>query len=180
MSKLTTNTRQHAQFQPLPPHTAAQVAEILRFIPPRPAYSDWIKVIAAVGSALPEADAVDVLGTWTPEDRPGEYRTKLHSRLRSVTIGTLILMAKQHGFDASAFTRRRAGAGRLTTGSTTPPQVQRSLAPAPLPPPPKKLPKYSKRLGTPEELATLARLRRLPSPRRPRRDASRRVPRVHR
>ena len=172
----TVRPRSQSFAGPLPPMTAAQVAEILRFIPPRPAYPEWIRVIGAVGSALSEAEAIDVLSSWSPEERPGEYRDKLHSRLTSVTIGTLIRRAKQNGFDASAFTRRRAG--RNTAGPTTPPQVPRSLAPVP-PPPPKKLPRYSKRLGTAEELATLATLRRLQSPRRPRRHAGRRVPRLH-
>ena len=161
---------------PLPPFSAGDVSEILRYVPSRPPYDQWVHVIAAVGSVLQPDEAACVLNAWTPEDWPGQYLEKLRSRLKSVGIGSLIHMAKQYGFDASAFTRRRAG--QNTTGTTTPPQVPRSLAPVP-PPPPKKLPRYSKRLGTAEELATLATLRRFHSPRRPRRDAGRRVPRLH-
>lgn len=165
-----------ARLSSLPPLTAGDVAEILRSIPSRPDYEEWIQVIAAVGNELKDDEAAaSVLNAWSPEESAGEYTCKLRSRLKHVGIGTLIHKAKEHGFDASAFTRRRAKscAGR--------PMAPRPVPKAPAPPPPapaKKQPRYTRRPGTTDEFTALATLRNLPSSRRPRRNAGRRVPGV--
>ena len=85
--------------------TAASVAEILRYVPTRPDYPTWIRVIAAVGSVLTHEDAVTVLAAWSPEESPGEYTRKLRNPLKQVGIGSLIHLAKEHGFDAKTFSR---------------------------------------------------------------------------
>jgi hypothetical protein len=76
----------------------AEIREMLRFIPKRPHYPDWIKVVAAVFDALPEADAIELLKEWSPEEQEGEYEDKLRHPLENVHIGTLIYVAKQHGY----------------------------------------------------------------------------------
>lgn len=101
------SVRKTAFGQSLPPLTAGDIAEILSHVPPRPPYPDWITIIAAVGSVLNEAEAAMVLRAWSAEESPGEYVRKLRSRCQRVGIGTLIQRAKAHGFDASAFVRRR-------------------------------------------------------------------------
>lgn len=75
-----------------------QIREMLFFIPARPPYSVWLTVISAVGDALPEADAIEVLTEWSPEERPGEYADKLRHRLTKVRVGTLIYLANEHGW----------------------------------------------------------------------------------
>jgi hypothetical protein len=77
----------------------AQIREMLSFIPKRPDYSDWIRIVAAVGDALELDDAVQVLDEWSPEEEPGEYLKKLQSGFEKVRIGTLIQLAKQHGWE---------------------------------------------------------------------------------
>jgi hypothetical protein len=54
--------------------------------------------VAAVGDALDDAAAVEVLNEWSPEESAGEYLTKLKNRLKDVHIGTLIQLAKQYGW----------------------------------------------------------------------------------
>jgi hypothetical protein len=80
----------------------AEIREMLRFIPKRPAYPDWIKVVAAVGDAmgdtLSEADAIELLKEWSPEEQEGEYADKLRHPLKHIHIGTLIYLAKQQGW----------------------------------------------------------------------------------
>jgi putative DNA primase/helicase len=71
---------------------------MLGFIPKRPDYRDWIKVVAAVGDALPDADAIELLCEWSPEEREGEYAEKLRHRLPNVTVRTLFYLAKQYGW----------------------------------------------------------------------------------
>lgn len=159
------------------PFTPADVAEILRYVPTRPPYNQWIRVIGAVAAELQVDEAAAVLNAWSPEESPDEYQWKLRSPLKDITIGTLIHMAQEHGFDASAFAGQRAG--RLPRRSDAPQPQPKATAPT-APAPAKKLPRYTPRPGSPEELRALASLRRLPSARRLGRDAGRRVPRIHR
>jgi Protein of unknown function (DUF3987) len=76
----------------------AQVREMLAVIPKRPHYHDWIKILAAIGDALPDDEAIEVLNEWSPEERPDEYAVKLRQRLCDVHIGTLIRLAREHGW----------------------------------------------------------------------------------
>jgi hypothetical protein len=76
----------------------AQIREMLAVIPKRPDYHDWIKVVAAVGDALDDADAIEVLNEWSKEEQPGEYADKLRHRLSNVHIATLIHLAREHGW----------------------------------------------------------------------------------
>ena len=154
MSKSTSETSRLAAF------TADDVREILTWVPTRPGYHDWIKVISAVASVLDGPDAAAVLSEWSAEETPGEYARKLRSPLALVGIGSLIATAKANGFDASAFTRRRTG--NYTQRPRAPEQGPRIIPPR-LPPPSKKLPRYTARLGTSAELETLAELRGLGS-----------------
>lgn len=112
------------------PLTTADVVEILAQIPTRPDYETWTRIVSAVGSVLPEHEAADVLHAWSPEERQGEYLQKLRHRLNRVTIGSLIALAKQHGFDASAFHQHRM------RGDLMPSQRTSKPAPIPTPPPP--------------------------------------------
>jgi AAA domain/Primase C terminal 2 (PriCT-2) len=75
-----------------------EIRDMLRFIPKRPDYPDWIKVVAAVGDALSEADAVEMLNEWSPEESRDEYAAKLKHRLKDVHIGTLFQLAREHGW----------------------------------------------------------------------------------
>ena len=83
-----------------------QIQEMLAAIPKRPPYETWIKVIAGVGDCIGEGlssdDAVSLLNYWSEEEIQGEYLAKLDDRLDAVTVGTLIYLAKQHGWKASA------------------------------------------------------------------------------
>ena len=76
----------------------ATIVSALASIPPHPEYSQWLRIVAAVGDALHDDDAVEVLSQWSPEEKPGEYLEKLHSGLEKVRIGTLIHLAKANGW----------------------------------------------------------------------------------
>ena len=76
----------------------AQIREMLAVIPKRPDYPEWIKVVAAVGDALPDDEAIESLNEWSPEERPSEYADKLRHRLSEIHIGTLIHLAREHGW----------------------------------------------------------------------------------
>ena len=76
----------------------AEIREMLAVIPKRPKYHDWYPIAAAVGDALPEEEAVEILKEWSPEEKPGEYSKKLRSGFTDIHVGTLIRLAKQHGW----------------------------------------------------------------------------------
>lgn len=92
------------------PLSAHEVADVLSHIPPRPSYDQWLRIISAVASELPEHEAESVLQAWSPEDRQGEYRQKIRNRLKQVGVGTLLQIASENGFDVKEFNRSRASA----------------------------------------------------------------------
>ena len=93
--------------------TSADIAEMLRFVPPRPDYETWLRIASAVWSVLPMEDGARLLHQWSPEEKDGEYATKHKARLKQVGIGTLAHVASQHGFDARAAWARKRWAGRI-------------------------------------------------------------------
>jgi hypothetical protein len=109
-----------------------QIREMLVFIPKRPDYGDWITLVAAVGDALPEADAIEVLKDWSPEEEPEEYLKKLHSDLKHIHVGTLIHIAKQHGWTPPKSVTVRANEGETDLTSLTSFSSYEADYPAPL------------------------------------------------
>lgn len=93
--------------------TAADVAEMLKFCPPRPDYDTWLRIASAVWSVLPMVEGAKLLAAWSPEEREGEYLTKHKARLKQVGIGSLVHIASQHGFDARAAWMRKRWCGRI-------------------------------------------------------------------
>lgn len=132
---------------PLSPQTFTEedIAGMLQKIPPSPEYGTWMKILSAVFSHLPFSQGARVLNEWSPEKTEGEYFRKHQSRLKEIGIGTLVMLAKEHGWSGS----RTKHHGRvivhrqLTPTHRTPPplwlqriQQQQATTPATPPPPP--------------------------------------------
>jgi putative DNA primase/helicase len=100
LSSQTAQKTRQAEWDSKP--SKEQIREMLRFIPKRPEYDDWIKVVAAVGDAVGDtislADAIELLCEWSPEEEEGEYAKKLSSGLERVHVASLIYWAQQHGW----------------------------------------------------------------------------------
>jgi hypothetical protein len=96
--------RNRAKNQPNEPResgrklTPDEVRDMLFCIPARPDYEQWLRVSSAVWSALGEDDGTAILRAWSPEEKPGEYDEKFKHRLERVTAGTLVHIARQHGW----------------------------------------------------------------------------------
>lgn len=99
-------------------NTIDDIREMLRFVPPRPDYGDWLRIASAVWSVLSMEEGCHVLAEWSPEEKAGEYASKHRHRLLQVGIGTLVHYAQQGGFDAGAAARRKIWAGRLRFADT--------------------------------------------------------------
>lgn len=85
----------------------AQIADILAHIPAEGSYDDWLAVTMAVHSELPDLRGINLLNQWWPEDRPGLYAEKFRSFEKdyggkTITVGTLIALAKEHGYKPKA------------------------------------------------------------------------------
>lgn len=93
--------------------TAADIKEMLKFIPTRPDYDEWLRIASAVWSILPMGEGCKLLNEWSPEEKEGEYATKHKHKLKQIGIGTLVHIASRHGFDAKAAYRRKRWAGRI-------------------------------------------------------------------
>jgi hypothetical protein len=78
--------------------TAGDVRDMLASIPARPDYDNWLRISSAVWSALGKDEGTAILREWSPDESPGEYDEKFKHRLERVTAGTLIHIAKQHGW----------------------------------------------------------------------------------
>lgn len=76
-----------------------ELGAMLACIPPRPDYSDWLRIASAVWAATPdETTGTKLLEAWSPEERPGEYSSKYQNRLNEITVGTLLHIAKKNGY----------------------------------------------------------------------------------
>lgn len=80
-------------------YSVQDIREMLTYIPPRPDYAMWIKVIGAVISAVGEEKAEELLKEWSPEEKDGEYYEKItRGSLQKSTVATLVYFAKQNGY----------------------------------------------------------------------------------
>jgi hypothetical protein len=79
-------------------HSPDEVQALLKAIPPRPDYMDWLKISSAVSSVLCEKLAVALLKEWSPEEKVGEYAAVYRNRLSQIGFGTLVWYARKHGF----------------------------------------------------------------------------------
>lgn len=89
-----------------------EIQKMLSAIPPRPDYDTWMRIASAVWSVLGMAEGARLLHQWSPEEKEGEYSSKHKVRLKQVGIGTLILIAKDHGFNLRAWMAERAAKAR--------------------------------------------------------------------
>ncbi len=108
--------------------TAEDVREMLKFVPSRPEYADWIRIASAVWSVLPMEEGCRLLAEWSPEESPGEYTAKHRARLTQIGIGTLVHYAQAGGFDARAAARRRQWAGRIRFADNATPATVADVA----------------------------------------------------
>ena len=106
--------------------TRDEVKTILLRIP-RPNRENWVKLTSATVATLGESDALSVMTECFPDEKPHETADvikSLHGSPRC-SAGTLIELAKQNGFDASAFFKERAArtaaaqAPKATNGAST-------------------------------------------------------------
>ncbi len=101
----------------------AEMREILRFIPPGGEYkADWLRILAAVHSVYPGPEGEGMCAEWC-DGKPGEIARKFASFKRdgnasdAASVGTLIHIAKQHGYEPP----RRAQASAKFTLHAVPP-----------------------------------------------------------
>ena len=75
----------------------SDIFTMLNFIPQQGAYIDWVKVISAIASEFDKDTTVRIVEGWS-KGQIGEVASKYDNRLKDVTIGTLVFMAKKGGY----------------------------------------------------------------------------------
>jgi putative DNA primase/helicase len=95
-----------------------QMRDMLAVLPIQQDYYDWLRVLMAVHSAYPGEDGIRLVEAWSP-GYCGEVANKFRSfdgtAKDGVRIGTLVHMAKQHGYSVEKHRRRPSSfAERLT------------------------------------------------------------------
>ena len=98
--------------------TVESVRHILHHIPNKRPRKEWLKVCAAVADALGEDEAIPMLEQWCPPYSPGEYQRAFKAPLKRISKGSLVAIAKNHGFDSKAYWRELY-ASRQWTGKLT-------------------------------------------------------------
>lgn len=81
--------------------TKEQAIILMSFLPSRPDYDMWIKVISAIGNEFSESDALDIILSRWGDEKPNETLHKLRNRLSKFTIGTLIYYARTYGYSGN-------------------------------------------------------------------------------
>ncbi|OQW87023.1 MAG: hypothetical protein BWK72_14895 [Rhodoferax ferrireducens] len=86
------------------PITAPLIESALRFIPPNVSRDEWAKVLAAIKSEFDDATGFDLAESWscTAENYNAKSLRDTWKSLKpggGVTVGTLLFMAKQNGFN---------------------------------------------------------------------------------
>jgi hypothetical protein len=90
------------QTMKLAPPNEQEISAMLAVIPSRPEYQTWLKICSAVFSVLPLEQGCRVLNAWSPEERAGEYAGKHRGRCEKIGIGSLIRIAREHGYRGNA------------------------------------------------------------------------------
>ena len=106
--------------------TAEEVRKVLSHIPPHPEYEPWLLVVSGVWDECGEVEGTALLKEWSPAQDPDgrDYEKKYPVRLQQIGFGTVVEMAKQHGFpgfsSASACDVASSSDGTKTTNGNRP------------------------------------------------------------
>lgn len=82
--------------------TPDQAKLLLSFMPSRPDYETWIKIISAIGNTFDYYTALNLLLSRFKDEKPNEHALKLNCTLKNISFATLIYYAKQHGYKAES------------------------------------------------------------------------------
>ena len=117
-------TKSEPPLSDFPETTAEDIKEMLSFIPSRPDYYTWLRIASAVWAVMPAGEGAALLHEWSPEEKDGEYMGKYKHRLTQIGIGTLAMMAQEHGFDAKAAFRRKKKGGNIRFAKDSEPKLE--------------------------------------------------------
>jgi hypothetical protein len=78
--------------------TREQAVRLLSFLPSRPDYDTWVKVISAVGNTFGEYEALSILHSRWSDEKPNETAYKLTKRIPDMSFGYVVNLAKRYGW----------------------------------------------------------------------------------
>jgi hypothetical protein len=74
---------------------------LLSYIPSRPIYDEWIRIISAIANTYDKYTAKQLLLNKFRDEKFNEHEKKIKARLKNIGFGTLVYIAKRYGFDWS-------------------------------------------------------------------------------
>lgn len=75
-----------------------EVQKALSFLPKRPDYDMWLRIISAIANHFSDATALEILLSHWKDEKKNETAYKIKHRLKDVGLGTLFFTAKQFGY----------------------------------------------------------------------------------
>lgn len=98
----------------------SDVVDVLQFISPAPCYEDWFAIVSAVKNVVRDDHrAEQILSSWSPEYKSGEYANKLKHAGTKFNFGTLVYYARRDGggrYDAARIAKKAVWGGRMHFG----------------------------------------------------------------
>ena len=85
----------------------ALAKEMLKYLPKRPNYNEWLLVISAIGNSFDQQTALEILLSYFQDESPNEHLYKLQHTLSGVNFASLVYIAKQYGFNNKAAKYKR-------------------------------------------------------------------------
>jgi hypothetical protein len=78
--------------------TLEYARELLSYVPARPQYDEWLKIISAVSNTFDEGTALRLLTSKFGDEKPNETERKIKNRLSNISFATLVYYAKRYGY----------------------------------------------------------------------------------
>ena len=80
--------------------TKEQAIELMSYLPERPDYDEWIRIVSAVANTFDINIALEILLSRFKDEKPAEHLYKIKHSLKDVHLGTLIHIATKYGYQA--------------------------------------------------------------------------------
>jgi len=71
---------------------------LISYLPKRPDYELWVKIISSIGNTFSENESLDIILSYWTDERPNETLYKLRNKQTNISFGTLIYNAKINGY----------------------------------------------------------------------------------
>lgn len=87
--------------------TVDKAKDMISYLPQRPDYDMWIRVISAIGNYFNENESLSILLSRFSDETPNEHYNKLQNKLENIGIGTFIYYCQEYGAAKNDFNKSK-------------------------------------------------------------------------